>query len=304
MSATIEPFRPAAARDPLDTVIERLRQSREITHNIRAGGRVRELPSTTSIMDILDGVIASLFPSHLGPTGLKPDGIDIFVANTLHTVASRLNDQVKRGLAFDAPETPPADIRARAQKIVQDFMEALPDVRAALVADLRSAYERDPSAGSLAEILLCYRSSTAIIHYRLAHVLNGLGARLVARVIADLAHATTGIDIHPAAKIGPGFFIDRGTGVVIGDTAVLGENVTLHQGVTLGASEFEAPGSAPGSGRRHPVIEDDVVIHAGASILGQVTVGRGSVIGGNVWLTHDVPPRSTVTQAESRKSKG
>lgn len=304
MSATIEPLRPVPARDPLENVIERLRRSREETHNIRAGGRERELPSTTSIMDILDGIIASLFPSHLGPTGLKPDGIDIFVANTLHTVSSRLNDQVKRGLTFDAPETPAAEIRSRAQSIVQEFNEALPEVRAMLVADLKAAYDRDPSAGSLAEILLCYRSSTAIIHHRLAHVLHGLGARLVARVIADLAHATTGIDIHPAARIGQGFFIDRGTGVVIGDTAVVGQNVTLHQGVTLGSSEFEASRTAVSAGQRHPVIEDDVVIHAGATILGPVTIGAGSVIGGNVWLTHDVPPGSTVTQAESRKSAG
>ncbi len=304
MSATIEPLRPVSARDPLDSVIERLRKSREDTHNIRAGGRVRELPSTTSIMDILDGVIASLFPSHLGPTGLKPDGIDIFVANTLHTVVPRLTDQVKRGLAFDAPETPAAEIRASAQAIVQGFTDALPDVRAMLVADLKAAYDRDPSAGSLAEILLCYRSSTAIIHHRLAHVLHGLGARLVARVIADLAHATTGIDIHPAARIGQGFFIDRGTGVVIGDTSVIGENVTLHQGVTLGASEFEGLRNSAPPGQRHPVIGDNVVIHAGATILGRVTIGADSVIGGNVWLTHDVPPGSTVTQAESRKSEG
>lgn len=302
MSATIEPFRPITARDPLDGVIEKLRESREVTHNIRAGGRVRELPSTQVVMDILDGIIASLFPSHLGPSGLKAKDIDVFVANTLHTATARLTDQVQRGLQFDRQDADAAELKARAQTIAREFAETLPGVRAKLVADLKAAFDRDPSAGSLAEILLCYRSSTAIIHHRLAHVLHGLGARLVARVIADLAHATTGIDIHPAAEIGQGFFIERGTGVVIGDTAVIGENVTLHQGVTLGASEFNGSRSAAPRGRRHPVIGDNTVIHAGATILGPVSVGSDSVIGGNVWLTHDVPPGSTVTQAESRKS--
>jgi serine O-acetyltransferase len=297
MSASVEPFRPALARDLMDGVIERLRQSREVTHNIRAGGRVRELPSTAAVMDIVDGVIASLFPSHLGPAGLKADGIDIFVANSLHSSVARLNDQVRRGLHFDQPGAPPAELKARSQAIVHDFAAALPDIRGRLVADLKAAYARDPSAGSLAEILLCYRSSTAIIHYRLAHALHELGARLVARVISDLAHATTGIDIHPAARIGQGFFIDRGTGVVIGDSVVIGENVTLHQGVTLGASQMES-GKAAGA-RRHPFIGDNVVIHAGATILGHVTIGRNALIGGNVWLTKDVPPGSTVTQAEN-----
>ena len=306
MSAKIQALRPAKTvenRLELEDVIGKLRQSRDVTHNIRHGGRIRELPSTSTVMDILDGLVTSLFPTHLGPTGLTSEGVDIFVSNTLYTATTRLADQVRRGLQFDSPDLAPAEARRQALEIVRAFAAQLPDIRATLVSDLKAAYEYDPSAGSIAEVLLCYRSSTAIIDYRLAHALHELGARLVARVISDLAHATTGIDMHPGAKIAGSFFIDRGTGVVIGETAVIGENVRLHQGVTLGASEFATGGKpAPAKGTlRHPIVENNVVIHSGATILGRVTIGRDSVIGGNVWLTRDVPPGSIITQAANRE---
>jgi serine O-acetyltransferase len=152
-------------------------------------------------------------------------------------------------------------------------------------------------------VLLCYPGVHAMIHHRLAHRLYGLGVPLLARVVAELAHAQTGIDIHPGARIGPSFFIDHGTGVVIGETAEIGSSVRLYQAVTLGAKRFEvdADGHLAKGGRRHPVVEDDVVIYAGATILGRVTIGRGSTIGGNVWLTRDVPPGSHVTQAQTRE---
>ncbi len=308
MSAKIETLRlhkTAESRLELEDVIDQLRQSRDVTHNIRHEGRIRELPSTAIVMDVLDGLVTSLFPTHLGPPGLTRDGVDIFVSNTLYTAMNRLQDQVRRGLQFDQSGLQPAEAKRKALDIVRDFAQALPDIRAVLVSDLKAAYESDPSAGSLAEVLLCYRSSTAIIDYRLAHALHNLGARLVARVISDLAHATTGIDIHPGARIGGSFFIDRGTGVVIGETAVIGENVRLHQGVTLGASEFTGIEAKPEKGSlRHPVIEDNVVIHSGATILGRVTIGRDSVIGGNVWLTESVPPGSIITQAKNRQREG
>jgi serine O-acetyltransferase len=151
-------------------------------------------------------------------------------------------------------------------------------------------------------VLLCYPGVLAMIHHRLAHELYGLGLPLLARIVAELAHAQTGIDIHPGAKIGAGFFIDHGTGVVIGETAVIGERVRLYQAVTLGAKRFprDAQGHLEKGHARHPIVEVDVVIYAGATILGRVTLGRGSVIGGNVWLTQDVAPGSHVTQAVSR----
>lgn len=306
MTASIQPLRTARIAEShldLNSVAERLRVSREITHNIRQGGRIRELPATDVVMDVVDGLVTSLFPTHLGPAGLKREGIDSFVSNTLYTVATRLADQVRRGLQFESDSLSPAEAKRQAQDIANAVISQLPDIRATLVSDLKAALEYDPSAGSIAEILLCYRSSTAIIHYRIAHALHVRGARLVARVISDLAHATTGIDIHPGASIGGSFFIDRGTGIVIGETAVIGENVRLHQGVTLGASEFTAGAMArPGKGEwRHPIVENDVVIHSGATILGRITIGKGSVIGGNVWLTRSVAAGSIVTQAASKR---
>jgi len=153
------------------------------------------------------------------------------------------------------------------------------------------------------EVLLCYPGVLAMIHYRLAHQLYLLELPLLARIVTELAHSATGIDIHPGAQIGAGFFIDHGTGVVIGETAVIGERVRLYQAVTLGARRFptDAEGHLQKGLPRHPVVEDDVVIYAGATILGRITIGKGAVIGGNVWLTHDVPPGGRVAQAESRE---
>eukprot|EP01034_Spumella_vulgaris_P023539 gene23539-29763_t len=162
-----------------------------------------------------------------------------------------------------------------------------------------------PAAGmarSVDEVLLCYPGVLAMIHYRLAHELYALDLPLLARIISELAHGATGIDIHPGASIGAGFFIDHGTGVVIGETAVIGERVRVYQAVTLGAKRFptDADGKLQKGLPRHPVVEDDVVIYAGATILGRITLGKGAVIGGNVWLTHDVPPGGRIAQAESR----
>jgi serine O-acetyltransferase len=166
-----------------------------------------------------------------------------------------------------------------------------------------AAYQGDPAARSVDEVLLCYPGIHAMIYHRLAHCLYGLGLPLLARIIAEQAHAETGIDIHPGATIGAGFFIDHGTGVVIGETALIGQRVRLYQAVTLGAKRF--PANADGTLQkglpRHPIVEDDVVIYAGATLLGRITVGKGAVIGGNVWLTHDVPPGARVAQAASRE---
>ncbi len=171
-----------------------------------------------------------------------------------------------------------------------------------LDGDIEAAFEGDPAARSIDEVLACYPGVTAIAHYRMAHALFGLGAPLVARIITEIAHSTTGIDIHPGARIGRGFFIDHGTGVVIGETAIIGDRVRLYHGVTLGARHFpvDDDGVLIKGNARHPIVEDDVVIYAGATILGRITIGRGSVIGGNVWLTRSLPPDSNVSQAKVR----
>ena len=188
-------------------------------------------------------------------------------------------------------------------RIVTSFAGELPRIYALLASDIRAAYDGDPSAKSVEEVLLSFPGIKAVIHHRIAHELYRLGAPIIARIIAELAHSATGIDIHPGAKIAGNFFIDHGTGVVVGETAVIGERVRLYQAVTLGAKRLPADGQGAliKGEPRHPVVEDDVVIYAGATVLGRVTVGRGSVIGGNVWLTRSVPPGSRIVQAQADK---
>jgi serine O-acetyltransferase len=298
MSTRIETLKPTRARPrslDLAPVVEALRHSRDVAHNIRLAGKVTDVPLASVIVEIVDSIVTSLFPTHLGPQGLNPQSVDVFVSNTLSTALTRLRDQLLRGLSFDAPGLPAAVAQHRADEIVQGFAHQLPSIRALLVSDLKAAQQREPSTGSLAEVLICHPAARAIIHYRLAHALHETGARFVSRIVGAIAQSTTGIDIHPGASIGPGFVISRGTGVVIGETALIGENVFLHQGVTLGETQTarETVARAP----RHPILENGVVIHAGATLLGRITVGAGSVIGGNVWLTRSVPPGSAVTQA-------
>jgi serine O-acetyltransferase len=188
-----------------------------------------------------------------------------------------------------------------AAELARRFLLTLPQVRLLLDSDVLAAYQGDPAARSVDEVLLCYPGLRALISHRLAHELYKLGLPLISRVIAELAHAETGIDIHPGATIGSGCFIDHGTGVVIGETAVIGERVRIYQNVTLGAKSFptDGDGNLVKGQPRHPIVEDEVVIYAGATVLGRVTIGRGAVIGGNVWLTRSVAPGALVTQADS-----
>jgi serine O-acetyltransferase len=262
-----------------------------------------KLPSRKELQKILDGLGAVLFPNRLGLPDLDDEGIDYFVGHTLDTLLRELFKQIRRELQFVSGQAP-ADENAcqQAINITHEFAARLPEVRTLLESDIQAAYEGDPAARSPDEVLVCYPGITAIIHHRLAHILYQLGAPLVARIISEIAHSATGIDIHPGAQIGDSFFIDHGTGVVIGETAVIGRHVRLYQAVTLGAKRFQKDndGILVKGNARHPIVEDDVVIYAGATILGRITIGRDSTIGGNVWLTHSVPPGSNITQAHVR----
>jgi serine O-acetyltransferase len=291
----------------LDTVIKELRTSREVTHKIRHQGRIRELPSRQALVTILNGLFAVLFPTHYGRPNLTDESIDYFVGDTLNTTLPVLTEQVRRSLLFatDQHDQNDADLANKAICITRDFIAALPALRGLLVSDVQAAFHGDPAATSMAEILLCYPGTIAIIYYRLGHALYLLGAPFLARMIADIAHTLTGIDIHPGAEIGGSFFIDHGTGVVIGETAVIGQRVRLYQAVTLGAKRFptDEHGALIKGNLRHPIVEDDVVIYAGATVLGRITIGRGATIGGNVWLTQSVPPGSNVSQAQMRNDQ-
>lgn len=290
----------------LGPVIAALRTSRETTHNIRHQGRVRELPSRDVVRQIVDGVAAALFPTHYGRPDLNDESIDYFVADTLNVALDRLSEQVRRALRFSSgyEQLDDAALLERARAITRGFATGLPGIRALLVSDVQAALAGDPAATSVAEIMLCYPGTIAILYHRIAHCLQRLGVPFLARVAADIGHSLTGIDIHPGAQIGGSFFIDHGTGVVIGETAILGERVRLYQAVTLGAKRFpvDESGALVKGTPRHPIVEDDVVIYAGATILGRITIGAGSTIGGNVWLTQSVPPGSNVSQAQMRNT--
>jgi serine O-acetyltransferase len=295
----------APSRWRLDSVVAELRLSREVTHNIRPKGRFRRPPARAAIAAIVEGLAASLFPAHYGGPELAVESLDYFVGATLNQALAQLVEQVRLSLSFASESEPDeAALAARAQAIVRDFAGALPGIRGLLVHDLRAAFSGDPAAAGFPEILLGYPGMIAILHYRLAHALHELGAPLLARIVSEIAHSKTGVDIHPGARIGASFFIDHGTGVVIGATAVVGERVRIYQAVTLGARHFPADenGALVKGAPRHPMIEDDVIIYAGATILGRIVIGRGSTIGGNVWLTHGVAPGSQITQAHARSN--
>jgi serine O-acetyltransferase len=281
------------------------RQWRESQKRSREPGG-REFPSRDALAQVIDALKGALFPMRLGPTDLRQESEDFYVGHTLDSALHGLLAQVRLELTYSARHQGrgDADIEAEALLAARSFAEALPGIRQLLDSDVLAAYNGDPAARSVDEVLLCYPGVLAMIHHRLAHQLYKLGLPLLARIAAELSHSQTGIDIHPGAQIGPGFFIDHGTGVVIGETAVIGQRVRLYQAVTLGAKRFpkDLEGKLQKGLPRHPVVEDDVVIYAGATILGRVTLGKGAVIGGNVWITYDVPAGGNVTQAVSRDS--
>ncbi|QSI76620.1 serine O-acetyltransferase EpsC [Niveibacterium microcysteis] len=292
----------------LDRVVAGLREARDTWRTAQRRGRDfggRELPSRSALNEIAAALCGALFPMRLGPADLRQESEDFYVGHTLDAALNSLLAQVRLELKYAAREAPssPTELELRAVEIVRSFAGQLPAVRRLLDTDVTAAFNGDPAARSVDEVLLCYPGVLAVIHHRLAHQLYRLGVPLIARIVSEIAHSETGIDIHPGATIGESFFIDHGTGVVIGETAVIGNRVRLSQAVTLGAKRFEqdADGNLLKGAPRHPVVEDDVVIYAGATILGRITIGKGSSIGGNIWLTRSVPPGSHVTQANTRQ---
>ena len=287
----------------LRSVVEALCAASEAS--ISAGpkpGQRREFPSRAAIVAIIEDLQSVLFPGYSGPSELSPDTLRYHVGATLDRVLHGLAEQIKRGVCAVCEETDAANCRAcedHSWEVAVAFMSRLPEVRRLLGADVLAAYEGDPAATSPDEAIFCYPGLVAITCQRIAHELLKLKVPLIPRLITEHAHSLTGIDIHPGARIGERFFIDHGTGVVIGETCEIGRNVRIYQGVTLGAKSFPLDDQGrPVKGiPRHPIVEDDVTIYANATVLGRVTLGRGSSIGGNVWLTRSVPAGSVITQA-------
>jgi serine O-acetyltransferase len=264
----------------------------------------RPLPSRTEAVAMLDALQELLFPGYTGAQGLTGASLRLHVESRVAWLYETLTEQISRAINHGQRLDDACPVTDRqATECAEEFLARLPMVREILATDVKAAYEGDPAAICYDEIIFSYPGLYAIMTYRLAHELFALDVPLIPRIMTEHAHSRTGIDIHPGTRVGSSFFIDHGTGVVIGGTAVIGAGVKLYQGVTLGAFSFDkdAAGQLIRHTKRHPTIEDEVVVYAGATILGGDTViGRGSVIGGNVWLTHSIPPGTRVLQDSPR----
>jgi len=259
---------------------------------------VSNLPVREKILESLDLLIELLFPGYTGKRPVTQANINFTIGDLLCQVHAVLAEQVERAYrhACRIKKCPGCDCRTMAVDVTEYLLEKLPQIRQMLQSDVQAAYEGDPAAKSLEEIVLSYPCITAIATHRIAHELYLKDVPLIPRIMSECAHRQTGIDIHPGATIGKNFFIDHGTGVVIGETATIGDNVRIYQGVTLGALSFrkDEQGRIIKGGKRHPTIEDNVIIYAEATILGDVTIGKNAVIGGNAWIKESIPPGVTV----------
>lgn len=249
-------------------------------------------PSVQELREIIELCRSVLFPGYYGKSILN-GALQYHIGVGIERLYEKLVKQTMAGIAFAQGDTfvEQEVVRDAAVRRVKTFIDRLPQLREILATDVVAMFRNDPAAHNLGEVILCYPGMRAITNYRIAHALEQLDCPLIPRMITELAHSETGIDIHPGAQIGHSFAIDHGTGVVIGATAILGHNVTLYQGVTLGAKNFpqEEDGSLVKGIARHPILGDNVVVYANATILGRITIGNNSTIGGNLWVTHDVP---------------
>jgi serine O-acetyltransferase len=281
----------------------------QVTEHLSASAAeaLRTLPSRDAVLAAVEGLRQVIFPGFFGGTDLHGDALREWIGATLGRAHRLLEEQVARAIAFvdghDGRSC--AHCRARAEGAALALTERLPELRRLLHSDVEAAFEGDPALKVREEAIFSYPGVYAVTEQRIAHELYLLEVPLIPRIISEHAHSVTGIDIHPGARIGERFFIDHGTGVVIGETARIGARVRLYQGVTLGAKSFplDAKGNPIKGIDRHPVVEDDVTIYAGATVLGRIVIGAGASIGGNVWLTHGIPPGSRVTQAEAREQR-
>ncbi len=257
------------------------------------------LPVRDKILDILELVFEVIFPGYTGKRTVTKSNIKFIVGDILWQIATALSEQMERSFQYQCriKNCEDCDCKTMAQNVTRHLLTKLPKIREQLKGDVGGAFDGDPAAKSYEEIVISYPCIIAIATYRIAHELYLKQVPLIPRIMTECAHARTGIDIHPGATIGANFFIDHGTGVVIGETSVIGDYVKIYQGATLGALSFpkDERGRIIKGGKRHPTIEDNVTIYAEATILGDVVIGKGAVIGGNVWIKESVPPGVTVT---------
>ncbi|MDR2086295.1 MAG: serine acetyltransferase [Dysgonamonadaceae bacterium] len=261
----------------------------------------RRIPSSDCLSKIVDIIRSIIFPGYYGSSMVNADSLFFHTGVNLENLSAFLSQQIFDALLFfDAKERNTIKVREQSQELAFQFLEQLPAIKCRLSTDVKAIFNSDPAAKSFGEIIFCYPAVKAILNYRIAHELYILNIPLIPRIITELAHLETGIDIHPGAQIGEYFSMDHGTGVVIGQTSIIGKHVTLYQGVTLGAKSFTLNEDGhPIDIPRHPILEDHVTVYSNSSILGRVTIGAGTIIGGNVWLTNSVPPNSRILQTKA-----
>ncbi len=258
------------------------------------------LPSAKVLKNIIELARSVIFPGYFGNSTINSQTISYHIGVNLEKLFNLLTEQIQAGLCFShtSEDKDENKCREKASSLAAKFISKLPEMRRVLATDVEAAYYGDPAATGFGEIISCYPAIRAISNYRIAHELLPLGVPLIPRIITEMAHSETGIDIHPGAKIGDHFTIDHGTGVVIGATSIIGNNVKLYQGVTLGAKSFplDDDGNPIKGIPRHPIIGNNVVIYSNATILGRITIGEGATVGGNIWVTEDVEPDARIVQ--------
>ncbi len=259
------------------------------------------MPSIERLQEIMQRLKAAIFPGFFGVSMVRLESMHYHLAANLDSIYHMLTEQIRCGGCFACPgeNDPSCGLCVDdAAKAAMQFMQSVPEIRRLLASDAKAAYEGDPAATSPGETIFCYPSLLAMTHHRIAHELYKLKVPVIPRIVSEMAHAQTGIDIHPGATIGDDFFIDHGTGVVIGETCIIGRGCRIYQGVTLGALSFpkDTDGTLTKGIARHPILEDGVTVYAGATILGRITIGKGAIIGGNVWVTDHVAAGARVVQ--------
>lgn len=285
----------------LTQTVDELSESTSYKGLIRQHTDGNPLPSGAMLCEIVELARAILFPGYFGNSTLNSRTINYHIGVNVERLMELLTQQILAGLCSVEENSNQAygeELRLKAAGLSAQFIARLPQIRRLLATDVEAAYNGDPAATGYGEVICCYPAIKAISNYRIAHQLRQLGVPLIPRIITEMAHSETGIDIHPGAQIGSYFTIDHGTGVVIGETCIIGNNVKLYQGVTLGAKSFplDEDGKPIKGIPRHPILEDDVIIYSNATILGRITIGRGATVGGNIWVTQDVAPGDRIVQ--------
>jgi serine O-acetyltransferase len=290
-------------KDLLETIkkLSQIEGSKDVCHE---NGTNDTMPSTEVLKEVVQLTRSILFPGYFGDAAVNANTMMYHIGVNIDRLQFLLSQQIKAGICFNCPEDAKNIERVEqlAKKTATSFIMQLPEIREKLHTDVIAAYNGDPAAKSFGEVIFCYPSIRAISNYRIANALLRLNIPLIPRIITEMAHSETGIDIHPGATIGNYFTIDHGTGVVIGETATIGSNVKMYQGVTLGAKSFplDAEGNPIKGIQRHPTIGNNVIIYSNSTILGTITVGDGAVIGGNLWVDADVAPGSKLAQKKAK----